>query len=138
LVLYVEWFIMRQAGRATEGCRARCGHLRSQRAIPCGIAFDHPVGETNVKIQIQRFSPHQNGKVFAVLMTLSSLFMTTPFVLLGYFLAPEGQAMPLIMIVVFPVMYLVFGYIGVAVGCWFYNLMYPFIGGIEFNSATDA
>ncbi len=37
-----------------------------------------------------------------------------------------------------PLFYLVFGYIMVAVGCSFYNLMVPYVGGIEFTTRRDA
>ena len=88
--------------------------------------------------QIERFSPHQNGKVFAVLVALSSLVFIVPFFLFAYFSAPAQLAPPVWLFVPMPLLYLVFGYIIVAVGCWFYNLMFPYVGGIEFTSRRDA
>ena len=87
-----------------------------------------------MKTQITRFSPHQNAKVLAVLSAISSLIFLVPFTLIAIFTAPEGAgAMPLFMILLFPIFYLVFGYLMVAAGCWFYNAMFRHIGGIEFE-----
>lgn len=91
-----------------------------------------------MKVHIEKFPVHQNAKVFAVLMALSSLFFVIPFMLLASMTAPEG-AFPLFMVIVFPLMYLVFGYLMVAVGCWLYNWIARHIGGLEFESrSTDA
>lgn len=92
-----------------------------------------------MKKQIARFSPHQNGKVFAVLMALSSLLFVVPFMLIASLAGPKGMGPPTFMFVVFPLLYLVFGYITVAIGCFVYNHMYKYVGGIEFESRdTDA
>ena len=88
--------------------------------------------------QVRRFAPHQNAKVFAVLMTLGSLVFVVPFMLFAMATAPDGQQMPWIMLVAMPLMYLVFGYLSVAVGCWLYNTLYPYIGGVEVEWSDDA
>jgi hypothetical protein len=42
-------------------------------------------------------------------------------------------------VVLFPVMYLVIGYVMVVLGCAVYNFMFKFIGGMEFEAqSTDA
>jgi protein-S-isoprenylcysteine O-methyltransferase Ste14 len=86
-----------------------------------------------MKVQIEKFSVHQNAKVFAVLMALSSLVMVIPFMLIVSMSAPEG-AFPLFMLFVFPLMYLVFGYVMVAIGCWLYNWIAKRMGGLEYES----
>jgi hypothetical protein len=92
-----------------------------------------------VKKQVARFSPHQNGKVFAVLMAIGSLVFVLPFMLFAAAFAPRGSGPPMLMVILFPVIYLVLGYISVAIGCWLYNVMFPHIGGIEFETKeTDA
>lgn len=96
-----------------------------------------------MKNQIVRLSPHQNGKVFAVLMALSSLLFVVPMAISMSFM-PAGVDVhgnpiaqpPVVMFLLFPVMYLVMGYIMVAVGCVFYNFMFKYIGGIEYESQT--
>ena len=91
-----------------------------------------------MKHQIERFSPHQNAKVFAVLMALSSLVLLVPFFGFTYISAPPQARPPLWFVVFMPVLYLVFGYVMVVVGCWFYNIMFRYIGGIEFTTRSDA
>lgn len=87
-----------------------------------------------MKIQVARFSPHQNGKVFAVLMALSSVVFVIPFMLFASAMGPKGSGPPYFMIRAFPILYLVLGYLSIAIGCWFYNVMFKYIGGIEFES----
>lgn len=94
-----------------------------------------------MKQQIARFSPHQNAKVFAVLMALGSLVFVLPFMLFAGMMTPQGMGPPMFILVLFPLFYLVFGYLMVAIGCAIYNAMFRHIGGIEFESEaprTDA
>lgn len=90
-----------------------------------------------MKQQIKRFSPHQNAKVFAILMAVGCLPMLLLMVAASL-LAPsptdaQGNPVdiPVLIYAIFPVIYLVFGYIFVVIGCWIYNLMFGLIGGIE-------
>jgi hypothetical protein len=87
-----------------------------------------------MKKQIERFSPHQNAKVFAVLMTVSSMVFVVPFMLMASAFGPKDSAPPAFFFLAFPVAYLVFGYLSVVIGCWLYNFMFRFIGGIEFEA----
>ncbi|UUZ71854.1 hypothetical protein LP415_24445 [Polaromonas sp. P1(28)-8] len=84
-----------------------------------------------MKKQIERFSPHQNA---AVLMAVSSLVFVVPFMLIASSFAPQGAGRSALAVLAFPVMYLVIGYLSVAIGCWVYNLLFPYIGGIEFQA----
>lgn len=85
--------------------------------------------------QIRRVSPHQTAKVFAVLMAVASI----PFLILAALIAPlvpgsnagAGVGIPWSLVIVLPLCYLVFGYIFTAIGCWFYNVMYRVVGGVE-------
>ena len=90
-----------------------------------------------MKQQVSRLSPHQNGKVFAVLMAISSLVLFVPFALIASAFDPEHGPSPT-MFLLMPVFYLVFGYIMVALSCWFYNFMFRFVGGIEFESKDES
>ncbi len=94
-----------------------------------------------MKKQIARLSPHQNGKVFGVLMALSSLLFVVPIAIAFSFIPSgvdaHGDAIaqpPVAMFLLFPVIYLVMGYIMVAVGCLFYNFMFKYLGGIEYET----
>lgn len=88
--------------------------------------------------QIERLSPHQNAKVLAALMAAGSLVFLVPFFFIAFASAPEAARPPLWIFAVMPVFYLVIGYAMVAIACWLYNLLFPFIGGIEYTSRNDA
>ena len=89
-----------------------------------------------MKIRIEKLSIHQNAKTFAILMALFSLFLAVPFMLFASKDAPEGEGFPLYMVIVFPVLYFVMGYLMTALGCWLYNVMAKYTGGLEFESRS--
>ncbi len=41
------------------------------------------------------------------------------------------------MMLLAPIMYLVFGYLSIAIGCAIYNFMFRFLGGIEFEAKNE-
>jgi hypothetical protein len=92
-----------------------------------------------VRKQIKRLSPHQNGKVFAVLMTISAILIFIPMAIMIYFAGPQVDQngnpveLPIFMFAIMPIFYLVFGYIFAATGCAIYNFVYRFLGGFEFE-----
>lgn len=89
--------------------------------------------------QIKRLSLHQNGKVFGVLMGITSLIFLMPMFLVMSFSMPHldqhGNPVyfPGFIFLIMPFFYLVFGYISVVMGCFIYNLLVKYIGGIEFE-----
>mgnify|MGYP001766157488 CR=1 FL=1 len=94
-----------------------------------------------MKVQISRLSPHQNGKVFGVLTALGSLVFVVPMALLASFVPPgvDTGGNPVsqpsaAFFLIFPVVYLVMGYLMTALGCALYNLMFRYLGGIEYES----
>ena len=97
-----------------------------------------------MKKQISRLSASQNGKVFGVFMALSSLVFVVPMAIAFSFLPMgvdgNGHPMagpPVAMFLLFPIFYLVFGYLMVALGCKFYNFMFKYIGGIEYEATEE-
>ena len=92
-----------------------------------------------MKKQIRRLSPHQNGKVLAVLMAIGAVLTFIPMAIMAYFFMPQidqgGNPVefPIFMFAIMPIFYLVFGYISIAIGCAIYNFVYGFIGGFEFE-----
>lgn len=86
-----------------------------------------------MKHQVRRFTPHQNGKVFGVLMAIGSLVFVVPIMFAASLASPAENSPPLLLMVLFPVFYLVFGYLSVAVGSWLYNVMFKYIGGVEYE-----
>ena len=96
-----------------------------------------------MKTRITHLSPHQNAKVFAILMALGSLIFIVPMFLAFSFMppgmGPHGNQIgpPAAMVLIFPIMYFVMGYIMVAIGCMVYNFMVKFIGGFEFETSEQ-
>lgn len=94
-----------------------------------------------MKKQIRRLSPHQNGKVAGVLIAFTSLLFLVPFfamILATSNIDPQGNAAgpPYLFFILFPLMYLVLGYVTVALGCVLYNVLFRYLGGFEFE-VTD-
>jgi hypothetical protein len=88
-----------------------------------------------MKIRIERFSIHQNAKVFAVIMAVSSLVFVVPLFLFASMRSPRPAGFPGgLFFLLLPLIYLVIGYIGIAIGCWVYNLLAKITGGLEFES----
>jgi len=92
-----------------------------------------------MKQQIKRLSPHQNGKVFAILMTVGALLMFIPMAILMSFVAPQVDQnvspveFPIFVFVIMPFFYLIFGYIFIVIWCTIYNYFFKYIGGFEFE-----
>lgn len=93
-----------------------------------------------MKKQIKRLSPHQNAKVFAILMTVGAIVMFIPMAIVMSFVGPQVDQngnpveLPIMMFAIMPFFYLIFGYIFTAVACAIYNYFFRFIGGIEFET----
>ena len=92
-----------------------------------------------MKKQIKRFSPHQNGKVFGILMAIASLFMFVPLAMLMAVLGPQVDqygnqiVFPTGVFVVMPILHAIFGYLAMAIGCALYNWLFHYVGGFEFE-----
>ena len=92
-----------------------------------------------MKKQIRRMSPHQNGKVAGILMAVGSLVFVVPMLAIMMFTAPEVDqhgnpvTFPKFLFILFPILYLVIGYLITAIGCAIYNFFFRYIGGFEFE-----
>jgi hypothetical protein len=119
---------------------------RETRQMPLGCAALNPAYATNLKFgetmkkQITRLSPHQNGKVFGIMMATSSVPIMLLSVIIFELFAPTGMTQsgaksfpPLFIFIVFPFAYLIIGYIFVGIGCLIYNMLFNYIGGFEFE-----
>ncbi len=85
-----------------------------------------------MKKQIINISPFQTAKVFAVLYFLMSLpFVALMAVTFSFSPAPKPA---LGMLIVFPFIYLIFGFLFTALGAWVYNIAAKWVGGIEYTS----
>jgi hypothetical protein len=85
-----------------------------------------------MKKQIINVSPFQTAKVFAVLYFLISLPFVA-FMAIMFILSPAPNQ-GLGFLIIFPFMYLIFGFIFTAIGAWIYNFVAQWIGGIEYTS----
>ncbi|WNC71657.1 hypothetical protein RGQ13_16245 [Thalassotalea psychrophila] len=96
-----------------------------------------------MKKQIKKLSPHQNGKVFGILMAVATLPMFIPMFLMMMAVSPSMDAtgnqiaFPSSMMIIFPFFYLIFGYISVAIMCLVYNFIQKFIGGFEYETSEQ-
>ena len=89
-----------------------------------------------MKKQIIRVSPIQTAKVFAILYFVMSIPMVV-FMALAFAASPVPRPGPGFgFLVVFPILYLVFGFIFTAIGAWVYNLVAGWVGGVEYTSIT--
>ena len=91
--------------------------------------------------QITKLSPHQNGKVIAVLMGLGSLVFTIPILVVTLVLPPQVDSQghtvgppPVLLVALFPVLYTISGYVMAAIGSKIYNFIVKYTVGIEFES----
>ena len=88
-----------------------------------------------MKKQIINISPIQTAKVFALLYFVISLplvgFMA---ITMSFSPAPKPG---LWFLIVFPFVYLIFGFIFTAFGAWVYNFIAQWVGGIEYTSVPN-
>ena len=83
-----------------------------------------------MKIRIKKFAPLQTGKMLAAFYGLISLIVAPVLILVAIF-APGGNAIPLVLAIVFPLLYIIFGFIVGVIGAFLYNLVSRWIGGVE-------
>jgi hypothetical protein len=90
-----------------------------------------------MKQQVARLSPHQNAKVIGVLTAIGSLVFIIPAFLIFSMTGGASGGPPASMFLLLPLMYLIFGYLAVAVGCLLYNFMFKYLGGIEYEAQAE-
>ena len=84
-----------------------------------------------MQYRIRRFGIQSTALTVGILYFVLALL----FVPIFYFVARGGAAgaLPPIMIVLIPFIYAVVGYIGTVIGCWLYNIVAGWSGGIAFT-----
>lgn len=94
-----------------------------------------------MKIQIARLSPHQNAKVFGILMGAMTLIVAIPmfFVMLSIPTGVDRNGNPMApppawLVLLLPFVYVLMGYLMVIIACSLYNLVARFVGGIEYET----
>lgn len=84
-----------------------------------------------MQYRIRRFGIQSTALTVGILYFLFGLLLVPIF-----YLAMGGAvtgALPPIMIVLIPFIYAVVGYVGSAIGCWLYNIVGGWSGGIAFT-----
>ena len=87
-----------------------------------------------MKKQIINISPVQTAKVFAVLYFLMSFPLIGLMAMMFAFSPAPKPALGLL--IIFPFLYLIFGFIFTAIGAWVYNVAAKWVGGIEYTSTS--
>jgi len=83
--------------------------------------------------QIVHISVHQTSKVIAAMHAAMGAVLFVLPLSLGYWL--QGQVLfGVILLFFLPVLFWILMYIGYVIACWFYNLVIPWTGGIEFEA----
>lgn len=85
-----------------------------------------------MKQQITHFSLVQTAKVAAVLYFVLGL-VGAVVLLIAAVVSPSARSQGFVFIVLAPFFYAFFGFVFVFIGCWLYNLVARFVGGIEFT-----
>ena len=83
-----------------------------------------------MNIRIKRVAPLQAGKVLAALYALLSVVLV-PIMLIAALASPEGSGPPVILAILFPLLYIVMGFVSGVVGSFLYNLVAKWFGGFE-------
>ena len=84
-----------------------------------------------MQYRIRRFGIQSTALTVGILYFVLALLLVPIF-----YLATRGAAtgaLPPVMIVLIPFIYAVVGYIGTAIGCWLYNIVAGWSGGIAFT-----
>jgi hypothetical protein len=85
-----------------------------------------------VNYRIRRFGIASTALTMALLYFVLACVIV-PFVFLASMNAPPGQALPGLVFVLGPFVYAVIGYVFGAIGCWLYNIISGWTGGVAFT-----
>ena len=87
-----------------------------------------------MRYRITRFGVHETALVVAVLyFVLAILFVPIVYLISR---AQTTGAFPPIVLIIGPICYGIFGYIFSAIGCWLYNIVASWTGGIALTLET--
>jgi inner membrane protein involved in colicin E2 resistance len=87
--------------------------------------------------RIRRVGVGQTAKVVGVLYLLVGLLLA-PFLVLATMFAPEQAGFGVAFAVALPILYGCAGFVGAAIGCFIYNLVAGWVGGIEVDLGDAA
>lgn len=83
-------------------------------------------------------NPHKTALTVSLVFAVSSMIFLIPMGILSSFAppvedngAPFGRGFPIMLMLIMPFFYFVFGYIFTAISCWLYNQVAKYTGGIR-------
>lgn len=87
--------------------------------------------------RIERFGIGQTAKVLGVLYGLMGV-VVVPFFMVATMFSPSETGFGLGFAIMVPILYGLFGFVFTAIGCWLYNVVAGWIGGIEIDLGHTA
>lgn len=97
-----------------------------------------------MKYVITRLEPWQNAKVLSLVSAMVFFVVLLPFVVVGaiaeWLTGPPGSSILqlFLSLILMPVVYGVIALVAVLVGCFAYNMLLDFTGGIQFSFAEKS
>ncbi len=88
-----------------------------------------------MKKTITRIDPLSAAKVMALLYFIISIPLVAIMAIVSMFAPGQNHVGGLLMIIILPVMYGVFGFIFTLIGAWLYNVIAKVVGGVQYTSA---
>lgn len=88
-----------------------------------------------MRYRIRRFEIHSTALTVAIMYFVLAVLIV-PIVYLASRNAP-GEALPGFVFVLGPFIYAVFGYVFAAIGCWLYNIVAGWSGGVALTLEPD-
>lgn len=89
-----------------------------------------------MQYRLKRFGIHPTALIVAILYFVLALVFV-PFFYVASRSAAGGSQLPAIVVVIGPLLYGIFGYVFTAIGCWLYNLVASWTGGIALTLEPD-
>lgn len=89
-----------------------------------------------MQYRIRRFGVQTTALTVGIVYFFVALILV-PFFFMASQNGPPEKALPGIAFVLGPFIYAVIGYVGTAIGCWLYNLVAGWSGGVSFTLEQD-
>jgi ABC-type antimicrobial peptide transport system permease subunit len=84
-------------------------------------------------VKLKRIGVLSLAKLQAILLAFMGLIIGIPYAIIGTFFLGEGLFTFGIFVIIFPILYAIFGFIGGAIMAFLYNLVAGWVGGIEMD-----
>jgi hypothetical protein len=88
-----------------------------------------------LQYRVKRFGINATALIVAIIYFVLALVFV-PILYLASRNAPNGP-LPVVVLIIGPIVYGIFGYVFTAIGCWLYNLVASWTGGIALTLEPD-